>query len=857
MGTNFSGINTALRALQTQQRSLDITGHNIANANNEEYSRQRAVHSATDPFPYPGMNMPNIAGQVGTGVEISEIQRIRDDFIDQQIRGESQDLGKWNKIYEGINRIELTFNEPSESGLSQSLDDFWQSLQDLSNYPEDEAARSTVQQRGQALVDTFNSLNSQLTDYKRSLNDDVNSVVDEINSLSTRIADLNNQISRIEATGNKANDLLDRRNALFNQLNEKIDVSGHIDDRNRLNISLGGTNLVSGNRVEELAIEPARTQEDLYQDKIVFATNGKEADIGKGELAGILEIRDNAINQYQVHLDKIAFNLAHRFNEVHKSGYDAEGNKGENFFNIGDKITGAAGEIELTYDIRNDINKIAAGNYSDNPQAVTASLIDGEGYGNYEIIISEYEILANGTYLAEEVDHFYNFEGNYTLRDFSNDNLNETVFADQEKTFDIIDISETHQDYNYALQLEGQDDIYAVSEDGQNWEILEDTITDIEYDTEFIIDQDIEIGFEGIITNGKVNYDGENTLFAIETTGIDEDELTGASWILDNEGNAIISIFNDQNQNIMDLDFSGEDIETPVSGETISFNPAGNDFPFTVSITDLDREEEDIDLTDLANFENLEDVREAYFKETADYNIEGEYEVVEENNQIWLSLDGKQLARVEYDGENNISTAYFDNQYNHLIDSEVDTIYQVEFDGQLQTGDILTIEEQIDFEYTIREIETDQEYSGTAIKGETINLAIEEDLNFSDIFEFEIHQSGEAKINFAGNPGSGANSTALSRVLHENDLIDYNASIMGSFESLISSLGVVGQRAEQMVDNQEALVNQLKNQQQSISGVSLDEEMANMIKYQHAYNAAARIISSTDRMLDSLLAIVR
>ena len=83
------------------------------------------------------------------------------------------------------------------------------------------------------------------------------------------------------------------------------------------------------------------------------------------------------------------------------------------------------------------------------------------------------------------------------------------------------------------------------------------------------------------------------------------------------------------------------------------------------------------------------------------------------------------------------------------------------------------------------------------------------------------------------------------------------ATVMGKYESVISSLGVQGQRANQMVENQDTLVNQLENKRQSISGVSSDEEMANMIKYQQAYNAAAKLITKNDEMLDSLMAMVR
>ena len=107
------------------------------------------------------------------------------------------------------------------------------------------------------------------------------------------------------------------------------------------------------------------------------------------------------------------------------------------------------------------------------------------------------------------------------------------------------------------------------------------------------------------------------------------------------------------------------------------------------------------------------------------------------------------------------------------------------------------------------------------------------------------------------NPGNGENAMALSDVIKKEKVIDGDVTVAGFYQSVIARLGVEGQRAEQMVSNQDVLVNQLQNQQDSIAGVSLDEEMANMIKFQQAYNAAAKIISNTNKVLDNLMQVVR
>ncbi|MGB4513195.1 MAG: flagellar basal body protein, partial [Limnochordia bacterium] len=128
MRTTFSGIYIALRALQAQQTSLDITGHNVANANNPHYSRQVALHSATRPFPTPVMGYTPSNGQVGTGVEISQIVRMRDAFVDMRLRQQLQSRNYWATLEEGLRQVELFFNEPSENSIHYALDQLWDSL---------------------------------------------------------------------------------------------------------------------------------------------------------------------------------------------------------------------------------------------------------------------------------------------------------------------------------------------------------------------------------------------------------------------------------------------------------------------------------------------------------------------------------------------------------------------------------------------------------------------------------------------------------------------------------------------------------------------------------------------------------
>ncbi|MGM0500581.1 MAG: flagellar hook-associated protein FlgK, partial [Bacillota bacterium] len=189
MNNIFSGLSVGLRALETQRKSLDVTGHNIANANNENYNKQRAVHKASYPYTAPGLSNHGGAGQFGTGVEIEKIERVKDQFINSQIFNETQTAGYWNEKQRGLEKIEYIFNEPSDSGIDTAMDQFWNSLQDLSNNPSDDAARNMVRENARNLVDSFQSVENQLVDYKESINENLTNAATSINDTTTKIAD--------------------------------------------------------------------------------------------------------------------------------------------------------------------------------------------------------------------------------------------------------------------------------------------------------------------------------------------------------------------------------------------------------------------------------------------------------------------------------------------------------------------------------------------------------------------------------------------------------------------------------------------------------------------------------------------
>ncbi|MGI9658153.1 MAG: flagellar hook-associated protein FlgK, partial [Gaiellaceae bacterium] len=199
--STFMGLQTALRGILAQQRALDTTAHNIANANTVGYTRQEAQLAPTRPYTEPAVSRPPQAGQIGTGVDVVEFRRIRDEFIDVQLRAQTMRQGYAQARHDGLEQVELTLNEPSDSGLASLISRYWSSWQDVANTPEDIATRQALLQNAAALGDGFRSLDAQLSTIVSQTGQNVTLSIDELNAIGTDLRNLNESIGRSLVVG--------------------------------------------------------------------------------------------------------------------------------------------------------------------------------------------------------------------------------------------------------------------------------------------------------------------------------------------------------------------------------------------------------------------------------------------------------------------------------------------------------------------------------------------------------------------------------------------------------------------------------------------------------------------------------
>jgi flagellar hook-associated protein 1 FlgK len=360
----FEGLNVATRGLSAAQLGLNVTGQNVSNANTEGYSRKRIEQSAA-------FKKDASYGQMGFGVEVYSINRIRDQFIDRLVNEEYTRYGYYDMKNKSYARIEDIFGEGQKhKALNDLLNDFWNGWADLADNPESSGAREALRSNAQTLAGQLNYLAKQLRTYKDTINDEIEARVARINQITANIYNCNMVISGSENTiGNKANDSRDQRDALLQELAKLVDVDYFEDDQGILNVSSNGNVLVSPARSHELIVNRTiMTQQDGYQysrAEITFSTNNHTYEPRSGQLKALIDTRDVDIPQYQSFIDGIAQTIITEVNKIHNGGYGlaANGSVGLTFMDFFDSDPGkfSAANIAIAPAIKEHVNNIAAG----------------------------------------------------------------------------------------------------------------------------------------------------------------------------------------------------------------------------------------------------------------------------------------------------------------------------------------------------------------------------------------------------------------------------------------------------------------------------------------------------------------
>ena len=360
MSSAWLGLNTALRGLVASRAMLDTAAHNTANASTPGYSRQRVGLVASPPYSYPAFNRSGLPGQVGTGVSVATISRVRDAFLDFQIRGQVSLEGAWTARREELAKVEAIFPEPDPTGLGTVMGRFWDAWSDLAADPTSAAARSAVLEGAATLVSRINRDATQLATITEGINYQVGQNVGQINDLAARIAALNSQIQRVSISGDNANDLEDQRDMLLDELSAIIPTTLQTKADGTVTVLIGGIDLVNGDRARQMTTvaNPAGNSDPVWAD-------GSAVLLGESRLGALVGIRDGRLAGYRTTLDTLASTVADAINTLHATGFDANGVAGGAVFTY--TAGNAAATLAVSAPLAADTRLLAAAGAAGQP----------------------------------------------------------------------------------------------------------------------------------------------------------------------------------------------------------------------------------------------------------------------------------------------------------------------------------------------------------------------------------------------------------------------------------------------------------------------------------------------------------
>lgn len=325
-------LDIGARSLVNMQHALTTTGHNIANANTEGYSRQQINFDAGK---YTQMGF----GYLGQGGSIGGVERVFDRFVSNQLNDFISKETQYKSFVDFNDRLNDLFADPQNS-LNSSIQNFFSGVQEVAGNPSGVAEREVLMGDAASLVYRQQSINKMLTGMVQDINGEIGLIVDEVNNLVDSISVLNKQIvsATAAANGQQPNDLLDERDRLIRSLSEKVSVNAVEQPDGAINIFVGkGQALVIGNQTTHLELRTNAYDASKVEIGLEGQLQGTNISrfIKGGELQGLMDFRNRNLLQAQDSLGLMVMTLTESFNAQHNLGLDLNGVAGGDFFRHG------------------------------------------------------------------------------------------------------------------------------------------------------------------------------------------------------------------------------------------------------------------------------------------------------------------------------------------------------------------------------------------------------------------------------------------------------------------------------------------------------------------------------------------
>lgn len=321
----MSMFSIGLSGLNAAQNALNTTSNNISNVYTPGYNRELTQLGQ---------------GSFGTGgVKVNDIERQFNTYVANQLNSAKTQSSALSTYYNQVTQIDNLLADRA-AGLAPLMQNFFSSLEDLASAPSDPAARQGVLGTANTLSAQFRSFDGYLQDMQSNVNNQIKDEITQINNTAEQIAGLNKEIALARArTGEAPNGLLNQRDHLVSELNERMDLRLNVQDGKTYNISLpNGQPLVTG--TNSFQLEAMQADYDPQRTVVGYRDGGgnlvqlDESTIKGGALGGLMSFRSETLDKTQNQIGQLAVSLSVAFNEQHKQGVDLDGAQGEDFFTV-------------------------------------------------------------------------------------------------------------------------------------------------------------------------------------------------------------------------------------------------------------------------------------------------------------------------------------------------------------------------------------------------------------------------------------------------------------------------------------------------------------------------------------------
>ena len=315
----IGALNVGQTGLATAQAAIQVTSNNISNAANPDYTRESAQ---TSPLPDQQLSQGVF---IGTGVDLTSVQRQIDDALDARLRGSISDNQAASTTQQWLSQVQSVFNALGSSNLSTAMNNFFSAWANLANKPQDTGLRQVVLQQGQSLAQTFNSQVTQLESLNSSASSSLTQLAQNADNLASQIANLNGQIVVAQGgSGGTANALLDQRDAVLKQLSQLMNVTTVPQANGAMDVYVGSEALVS-NTISNGVTVANQNVNGTVTPTVVFKSNNAAIPLGGGGQLGAITGVQARITGVVAQENNLAHNLIFELNKLHSSGQGLQG----------------------------------------------------------------------------------------------------------------------------------------------------------------------------------------------------------------------------------------------------------------------------------------------------------------------------------------------------------------------------------------------------------------------------------------------------------------------------------------------------------------------------------------------------